>query len=164
MRTASVVISLILVTTACGPTASNPPEAPQLTEEYGCGFGFYLGNVDQTAGLFIALSDFDVGQSGDVPESSSLSDDIWRSQLQFGADLFANWCDDVIEPGEPEPEITETWNVSGTIEILELPEPGTCGPARALLADVEAHSPDDDEVLALGDFDAENGFWGCFAG
>jgi hypothetical protein len=164
MRTAFVTTALLLMTTACDATASNPPEAPQLTEEYGCSFGFYLGSDDQTAGLFITLSAFDIGQSGDIPESSSLTSDVWRAELQFGADLFANWCDDVLEPGEPEPEIAETWDLSGTIEILELPEPGTCGPARALLAGVDAHSPDGDEVLALGDFDVENEFWGCFAG
>lgn len=142
MRTATVAFGLLLVTTACGVTASNPPEAPELTVEYGCGFGFYLGSDDQTAGLFITLSDFDVGQSGDIPESSTLTSDIWRAELQFGADLFANWCDDVIEPGEPEPEVEERWEVSGGLET-------------------EAPSG---ERLALGDIEVENGFWGCFAG
>jgi hypothetical protein len=160
----AVTLTLSLALVACGTSGSAPRQAPDLTEEYGCGLGFYLGNVDQTAGLFVTFLDYDTGVSGDIPQSSSLSDDIWRAQLQFGADLFANWCDDVIEPGEPEPEVAETWDLSGTIQILELPAPGGCGPARALLTGVDAHSPDDDEVLALGDFDVENGFWGCFPG
>lgn len=160
----AVTLTLSLTLVACGTTTSGPPQPPELTEEYGCGFGFYLGNEDETAGLFVTFVDYDTGVSGDVPALSSLSDDIWGARLQFGADLFANWCDDVIEPGEPEPEIAETWDVSGTIEIIELPEPGTCGPTRALLTDIEAQSSDADGVLSLGDFEVENGFWGCFAG
>lgn len=163
MRKTTIALSLLLVATACGPEPSASPEPPPLTEQYGCGFGFYLGSSDETAGLFVHFEDFEAAQAGQVPPSSELAGEAWRAQLQFGSDLFANWCDDVLEPDESTPEIDETWDVTGTIDIIDLADPGGCGPATARLGDVEARSPDG-EVATLGDFDVVNEFWGCFAG
>ncbi|HUG08511.1 MAG TPA: hypothetical protein VMP13_06415 [Acidimicrobiia bacterium] len=162
MKATLVCLGLFLVTVGCSQDTSAPTQTPELTEEHGCGIGFYLGNRDQTAGLFITFNDFEAAQSGDVPESS-LEDDVWRAELQFGSDPFATWCDDVLEPGEPIPEIDETWTVTGTIEITELPPAGDCGPAAARLMSLEAQG-EDGETLTLGDFEVANGFWGCFAG
>jgi hypothetical protein len=85
------------------------------------------------------------------------------SELQFGADLFANWCDDVLEPGEPEPVTDEVWRVSGTLDITSLPAAGECGPAEGTLIGAVARTEDGDEIV-LGDLDLQNDSWGCFAG
>jgi hypothetical protein len=86
----------------------------------------------------------------------------WNAELRFGADLFANRCDDVMEPGEPEPVVDEVWQVSGDLELIELPA-GECGPARGMLREGMAHS-EDGENIALGTLDLSNETWGCFAG
>ncbi len=163
MKATLVCLGLFLVTVGCSQDRSAPTQPPELTEEHGCGIGFYLGNGEQTAGLFITFNDFEAAQSGDVPESSSLEGDVWRAELQFGSDLFANWCDDVLEPGEPIPDVEQTWTVMGTIVITGLPPAGDCGPATARLTSLEAQR-DGGETLPLGDLEVENGFWGCFAG
>jgi hypothetical protein len=150
---------LALLVAACSGTSGSG--TPSLTEEYGCGHGFYLGNANQDAGLFIVS---DAGFGEEVSERSvSLPDEGWGAELRFGTDLFANWCDDVLEPGEPEPSVDETWPVSGSLEITELPRPGECGLATATLRGAGARSPEGD-LRALGDLDLRNETWGCFAG
>jgi hypothetical protein len=114
-------------------------------------------------GLFIEFSDFEAAQSGDIPEISQLDDDTWLAELRFGTDLFANWCDDVLEPGEPTPEVGEIWPLSGTIEINELPPARQSGLASATLSAIEAHGPNN-ELIAFDLFEIENEFWGAFAG
>lgn len=159
---ATVLCALILA--ACGGSGASPGEsAPELTEAHHCGYGFYVGDVDQTWALKITYQDFEAAQSGDVPRESTLSGDTWSAELEAGRDLFANWCDDVLEPDEPTPEIDQVWDVSGDIEVAGLPDPGGCGPAIAHLTGLEAHN-DNGEVISLGDLDVENEFWGCFAG
>lgn len=155
--------AVILTLAACQPAASPSPEVPELTREYGCGFGFYLGDADQTTGLIVEYADFDDAMEGRVTNSAALKSDAWTAHLDFGRDLFANWCDDVLEPDEPTPEVDESWEVTGTIDVVELPEPGACGPATARLTGLEARNADG-EVLALGDFEVDNEFWGCIAG
>ncbi len=157
------VISILcaLALAACG---SSPGEAaPELTEAHHCGYGFYVGAVDQNWALKITYQDFEAAQAGEVPRESALSDDAWSAQLEAGKDLFANWCDDVLEPDEPTPEVDDIWEVSGDIEVTGLPNPGGCGPATAKLTGLEARS-DDGDVISLGDLDVRNEFWGCFAG
>lgn len=156
-------VGLLIVMTGCALDGPVTSESLELTEHHGCGFGFYLGNSDQTAGLFVTLTDFETGLGGNVPESASLSGDFWQAELRFGADLFANWCDDVLEPGEPTPDVGQTWDVTGAIDVTALPPAGQCGPAGARLTGLEAQRPDG-EALELGDFEMENEFWGCFAG
>lgn len=158
-----MLIAVALLSLAACSSTSSTPENPELTEQYGCGYGFYASNVEQTVGLFIGFSDFEAAQSGDVPETSQLEDDTWQAELRFGTDLFANWCDDVLEPGEPTPEVGETWQLSGTIEIDELPPAGQGGPASATLTEVEARGPNN-ELIAFDVFEIENQFWGTFAG
>lgn len=148
---------------ACSWLGSEPPDPPEFSHQHDCGYGFYVGTEDQTAGLFVDFTDFEAAQAGAVPDVSQLSTGAWRADLQFGSDLFANWCDDVLEPDEPTPEIEEVWDLTGTIEINQLPPAGECGRATGRLTDVVAHGPDD-ETLTLGDLDVTNEFWGCFAG
>ncbi len=143
-----------------GEVSVSPPD---LSEGYGCGYGFYLSDAGQTAGLFIELTDFSQASSGNFPQTSQLTGGQWQARLQFGADLFSNWCDDVMEPGEPDPVVDETWTVSGLIEITGLPEAGTCGEATARLSGVTARNPGG-EAMPLGDLEVINPAWGCFAG
>ena len=78
---------------------------------YGCGFGFWASNADQTAGIFVEFTDFDAANAGQVPPVGAVPSVIWSGRVDVGTDLFANWCDDVVEPGEPEPVVTETWQI-----------------------------------------------------
>ncbi|HXV70520.1 MAG TPA: hypothetical protein VEB69_03890 [Acidimicrobiia bacterium] len=161
MQRAVAAIAIILFVAACTGSGSQTTETPELSEVYGCGHGFYLGASDQTAGLFL------ISQSGfdePVPAGThQLPSEAWVSELQFGTDLFANWCDDVLEPGEPEPVTEEVWQISGTLEILSLPATGECGPAAGMLSGAVARSEDGDEIV-IGDLDLVNDSWGCFAG
>lgn len=146
----------------CGSGVEEGPPTPEMTEQYDCGYGFYASNPEQTVGLLIEFADHEAAQDGEVPETSRLEDDVWNARLEFGTDLFANWCDDVLEPGEPTPEVGETWRLSGTIRIEELPPSGQ-GSASAVLTGVEAYGPNN-ELIAFDDFVIENQFWGTFAG
>lgn len=163
MRIRTIVIALGVAAVACAPAGSTGPESPDLDEEHGCGYGFYLGNASQTAGLLLDYVDRAGAGVGDVVKSARLSDRAWQAELRFGSDLFANWCDDVIEPEEPEPVIDEVWRVSGQIHVTGLPPAGRCGPASATLSDLVARNAEG-EVISLGDLEVENEAWGCFAG
>jgi hypothetical protein len=154
-------IALIVAVAACDTGGAEPTDPPELSDTYGCGHGFYLGAPDQSAGLFL-ISQSGFGEA--VPAGThQLPTDAWVSELQFGSDLFANWCDDVLEPGEPEPVTDEVWRVSGTLEITSLPPGGECGPATGVLTAAVARNEVGDEIV-LGDIDLHNDSWGCFAG
>jgi hypothetical protein len=101
--------------------------------------------------------------AGDVVETADLPSESWRAVLDEGSDLFANWCDDVLEPDEPTPEVVETWEVSGSIEVLSLPEAGQCGPATARFTDLVA-TDSQGATMSLGDLEVTNEAWGCLAG
>lgn len=163
MRRALIALVGISLLAGCGSGVGGSPPSPELTEQYACGYGFYASNAGQTVGLFIDFSDFEAAGAGDVPSTSQLEDGTWRAELRFGTDLFANWCDDVFEPHEPTPEVGETWQLTGTIEIDEMPQPGQSGQASATLTGVEARGPDD-ELIAFDVLEIENEFWGTFAG
>jgi hypothetical protein len=161
MKSAIAGLVLMVSVSACATGDGGTSEPPELTEEYGCGHGFYLGTPDQDAGLFV-ISQSGFGQ--EVPAGThQLPSEAWVSELQFGADLFANWCDDVLEPGEPEPVTDEVWRVSGTLDITSVPAAGECGPAEGTLIGAVARTEDGDEIV-LGDLDLQNDSWGCFAG
>ena len=152
-----------LETTTTTPTKTTQVEAVTLTETYGCGYGFYMSNADQTVGLFLSL-DYELGLNDEVPMKSNLADEIWEAELRFGKDLFSNWCDDVIEDDEPVPLVDESWTVSGRIRMKDLPDPGGCrGPATAVARSLTAKGPNG-ETLSLGALDLTNSSWGCFAG
>ncbi len=163
MKTVISILCTLALTACGGPTSSPGDSAPDLTEAHHCGYGFYVGDVDQNWALKITYRDFEAAQAGEVPRESALADDTWSAELEAGRDLFANWCDDVLEPDEPTPEVEEVWEVSGDIEVTGLPDPGGCGPATANLIGLEARN-DNGDVISLGDLDVGNEFWGCFAG
>ena len=163
MRRALIAVIGLSLLAACGTNGEASAPSPELTEQYACGYGFYASNGDQTVGLFIDVADFEAAANGGLPATSQLEDGTWRAELRFGTDLFANWCDDVLEPGEPTPDLDETWQLTGTIEIKQLPPPGQGGPASATLSELEARGPDN-ELIAFDNFDIQNEFWGTFAG
>lgn len=152
-----------------GPPASIPttdPEAPfalaDLTEPYGCGFGFQVGNDDQTIGLFVTTG----GGYGEPPSEDSVDlateDGPWSAEIRFGRDLFANWCDDVIEPGEPEPFVGATWTVTaGTLTITQ----ADAATSQATLEATGLVAADaDGNEYEVGDITVVNTSWGMFAG
>ena len=153
---------LAVVLAACGTTSGvgDIADIDTLTETYGCGTGFWVGNPEQTTALRLGYQG-----EGPPPAEVSLPDPSWRAELVDGRDLYANWCDDVIEPGEPEPrQVRVLPVVSGDLEIIgEPPQPFNGGllsvRATDLVIDVG-----DGETRELGDIEIENPSWGFFAG
>lgn len=160
-RALTLLVALTLIA-GCGTGQGEGPPTPDMTDNYDCGYGFYASNPEQTVGLFVEFADHEAAREGDVPQTSQLDDGTWNARLEFGTHLFANWCDDVLEPHEPTPEVGETWQLSGTIHIDEIPASGQ-GMASATLSGVEARGPNN-ELIAFDDFAIENQFWGTFAG
>ena len=143
---------------------TDPPTAAvtlaDLTEPFGCGFGFQVGNPSQTAGLFIT-SGAGYGEPPTVGTVDLATDDAWTARIDLGADLFANWCDDVIEVGEPEPQVDETLEVVGGTLEFAVDESGVLATAQVtelVVRDAEGVR------YALGDITIENPAWGMFAG
>lgn len=163
---AAVLIAFALTGAGCAGEAEPDPAdelVSSLVDEYGCGFAFYLGSADQTAGLFVVYAAFEAARAGDIPAVATLPDDRWIAEVEVGRRLFANWCDGTVPPPNPPAEIDETWTVTaGTITILELPATGACGPARARLSGFEVVTPDGSR-LRLDDIEVGNPTFGCFA-
>lgn len=163
MKLGAMLVTAAVMTTGCATGQPSATPAPDLTVSHGCGYGFWVGDESQNARLMLEYADYDGASSGDVLETSQLTDPVWRAELDFGRDLFANWCDDVVEPGEPTPVVNELWRVSGSIDITMLPPAGECGPASANLTGAVARNADGEEI-PLGDIELANESWGCFAG
>ena len=153
---------LTIVLAACGTTSGvgDITDIDTLTETYGCGTGFWVGNPEQTTALRL-------GYQGEGPPTAqvSLPDPSWRAELVDGRDLYANWCDDVIEPGEPEPrQVRVLPVVSGDLEIIGAPpQPFNGGPLSVRATDLVI-DVGDGETHELGDIEIENPSWGFFAG
>lgn len=160
MRRALPILGLTLALVACDGVSNTPVNVPELSDTYGCGHGFWVGSASQEVGLFVESG---TGFGEDVGTGSYSMPDQWTAELRFGDDLFANWCDDVIEPGEPEPKVRSVWLVSGELALIAVPTAGECGPASARLTNAVAVDADGNE-LPLDDMDLENPDWGCFAG
>ena len=113
-------------------------------------------------GLFVTSG----GGFGEPPAEDAAdlasSSTAWSAEIRIGADLFANWCDDVIEVGEPEPRVDETWPITaGTARILDADAATTT--ATLELTGLVATAPDGAQYQ-LGDITIENPAWGMFAG
>ena len=160
---ASVTIALLALA-GCGdddgpPESGSPEFAPdELTEARGCGYGFQIGRPDQRVAMF-ARHPEGPAASGTV----TLPAEAWTLTVRFGEDLFANWCDDVMEAGEPEPEVTEEWQVvEGTLEVT-VPADRAQGRATLVATGLVAERPDGERV-PLGDITIANDFYGTIAG
>jgi len=149
--------------TSCGATAEpdNAEIASQaeLTEFWGCGFGFAASNVEQTVALFVYSTD-----QAPMPPVS-FPDETWDARLVLGEDLLANHCDDVLEEGEPVPVIEEEWAVNaGTLEF-EDPDAGICGaPGPVTGSFTGLTAGNDSSTVDLGDLEVVNVSFGCLAG
>lgn len=150
----------------CGGNAA--PEADRLDlaamDQYGCRFGFWLGSPDGEVAVWLAATN-EMATEGELPKETTLPDDTWDATVLIGEDLYANWCDDVLEPSEPEPAVAEQWPITaGTITLHE-PAPAHVCPhgARATATGLEATRPDDTTV-ELGERELTNEARGCFAG
>lgn len=131
----------------------------QLTEMWGCGYGFHASDAGQTVGLQLWT---------DAPPADGatvvLPDPAWDAELQVGERLFANWCTDL--PTEPDPQVDETWPVvGGTMVVTVPPGPGLCSrsTATATITGLTVEAPDGGTVT-LTDLALTNDGWGCFAG
>jgi hypothetical protein len=149
-----------------GEVSAGGIDAALLTDDYGCGYGFAKGDPDQSLALVIQSS------VGYQPDGASLSFPVtfpspdWTAEVRVGADLFSNWCDDVIEPSEPEPIVAELFTlVAGTLTLdTAVPDTGCGGVAvRGSLVGAVAESPTGEQV-ELDDVALTNDGWGCFAG
>lgn len=86
----------------CGPGTIGTPTIPplqSLTTEWSCGTGFWVSNPQQTAALHLAYRG-----EGDPDREIRLPHPDWKAEVVQGTSLHANWCDDVMEPGEPTAE------------------------------------------------------------
>jgi hypothetical protein len=178
MRRALAVLTVCsFVLLGCGGddvsvgTEGTPTTAPPLTdrvvlsESFGCGYGFHVGNPEQTVGLRVDVSG---DRSAALPPVITLPDPGWEAVVVVGEELYANWCNDVIDPSQPQPRIDETWAiVAGTIELVGDPpsvDPQAAArPVTARLAGLVAERPDGRRV-ALADLEVTNDSWGMFAG
>lgn len=164
-RTLLIAAAAVLVSARGGTTTLNADQPDLATmDEYGCGYGFWLGSPDGEVAVRIAAADGSV-VAGGPPQETSLPHDAWDATLLVGQDLYANWCDDVIEAGEPEPVVIEQWPLTaGTITLHGTVPADTCPyEARATVTGLEATRPHG-TIVELGDRDVTNDAWGCFAG
>lgn len=131
--------------------------------QYGCGYGFWLGSSDDQVAVRFAAA-HEPAAAGSLEQQVTLPNTDWEVAVLFGDHLYSNWCDDVVEPGEPEPIVREEWRVTaGTMTFLDMPPTAECGMARASLTDLVATRPGG-TTIQLGDREVTNRDWGCFAG
>jgi len=165
-RLALLTVAAALLVGGCA--RNDTPETEQLDlatmDEYGCGFGFWLGSSDQEVAVRFAAAN-QIAAEGDLPQQATLPDDAWEATVIIGEDLYANWCDDVLEPGEPEPAVAERWPITAGSITLHEPLPADLCPhtARATVTGLEATRPDG-ATVHLGERELTNDAWGCFAG
>jgi hypothetical protein len=149
-------------TTVAPTTTGGDGEALPLTETWGCGHGFWMSDAGQTLALLIQANGIEPGAI-EVGVPVTLPDPAWNVKVLYGRDLFANWCDDVIEPGEPEPlTFSEISLDSGTITPVVIPEDGGVGVASIEVSGLRTEGPDGPVVVA--DMTIDNPQWGMFAG
>lgn len=141
-------------------------DAGSLVDDYGCGYGFEKGSADQTLRLSLEwVAGFDA-EPIPIDGPVTLPAEGWNALLLTGADLYANWCDDVIEPDEPEPVIASRWTVvEGTVTITS-PTPLTAEGRTDVTAVLEGGVVESGtgERVDLDDITLRNDCWGCFAG
>ena len=171
---ALLLLTTVTVIGCSGDPASLPPtptthtaapviSAAKLTTPWGCGYGFHVSDTGQTVALMVEWSsDLRGDPATSIAPSGPLSGGDWTAGLNLGHDLFANWCNDVIDPSTPEAVVDESLEVvEGTLTLDgDLPEQGE---VTAHLTGVVARRADGSTV-ELGDLDVSNPCWGCFAG
>lgn len=157
---------MLALLAACGPilpatyTAEDLPALDSLDTEWGCGTGFWVGDAAQTVTIRFSY----VGE-GKPDRVTTLPHPDWQVHLIEGTDLYANWCDDVVEEGEP--VAVEHWNleiVEGRLVLdADPPERFGGGPLTMEAIDLVVALPDG-TPQALGSISVTNSMWGFFAG
>ena len=163
-RLSILIVGTCLAIAACSsgstaPTNADLAEQADLTEHWPCGIGFAASNSDQTVALFVYSNNNEPHPPIRFPDST------WDARLVLGQDLLANHCDDVIEPGEPEPVIEEEWVINGG--TLEFEDPGTelCAAPGPVTGSFTALTGKNNAgTLEIGDLEVVNDSYGCFAG
>jgi len=136
-------------------------DASALADDYGCGFGFAKGSSDQGIAIVIRSTEFGPGDGPDVSTPITFPAAGWSAEVEIGADLFSNWCNDVIQTSDPVPTVAQSWPlVEGTLTFAE------SGPAGTMAATLvgAAIGPPDGDVVQLDDIALTNDCWGCFPG
>ncbi len=189
LRIAPLLLALLTLIAACGsdatvvdtgtgegsssPTTEVPAtatlpggpavvSAADLRVDHGCGHGFAKGSEDQTISLVVFHTGewTEDGPALDEPvELGSGSE--WSARISIGADLFSNWCDDVIEEHEPTPRIDRNYTITQGTLIGEVDGMFALGRLDNVVA-----TPDDGlgEVIELPSIELTNDGWGFFAG
>ncbi len=161
---------LTLILAACtypgvGPAPVDTPSLTGITEEYPCGYGFQAGTADQTTAVFAYQVESQPFQAGSFETEIDLPGGGWEVLVVQGSDLFANWCDDVMEPGEPVPHRdAEHRVIDGHLSITAGDEIADCAGVAVSGAFTGLVIEFNGERLELGDVIIVNEGWGCFAG
>jgi hypothetical protein len=141
-------------------------DAASWEQDWGCGYGFRISDEAQTTTLAIEHPDsFEPPLAAGDTFTVELPDPAWQVEARLGTDLYANWCNDVVVAGAPEPKVAETWTaVSGTLEV-EVHQPD-CGNSHAEVeaTDLVLEDPDGERVALDEPVWIVNTGWGCFAG
>jgi hypothetical protein len=164
----STTASGVTSTSTAPPSTGGGPDVleGELDESWGCGYGFRASDAAQTVAVVV---EWDGGfGAADVPataEELTLPAARWKADVWVGERLFANWCNDVVDMNQPQPDLEETWPiVEGTLSH-DAPASADCGAAEVAgrLTGGVAERPDGTRV-AIPDVDLVNETWGCFAG
>lgn len=153
-------VIVVMLLAACGGAGVGDIAAiDTLTETYGCGTGFWVGNSDDTTALRFQ-------HRGDgVPSEVNLPSDEWDVEMLDGRDLYANWCDDVIEADEPQPQVGRRLPViAGEIEVIGVPPPRFESGTLTLRATNLVLDIGDGKTADLGDIEISNTSWGFLGG
>lgn len=139
-----------------------PTDVPPLSTAFPCGHGFQVASGDQRAALL--LTPADGGPDPHGPVEVDLADGAWLAELRVGRELMSNWCDDVVEPGEPEPRTLARWPVVAGMLRFTAPGAGCRDAVTADVTGIVVRTGDADADVALPDMTIVNDAWGCFAG
>jgi hypothetical protein len=136
--------------------------AADFTVGHGCGYGFAAGSEDQTLSLVLFYN------GGWTDEGPTLSEPIdlatnkdWTGRISVGADLFSNWCDDVMEEHEPTPRADQEFTVSHGLLTGEVSGNVAAGVITGLVAEPVDGTG---ETIEIAEIQLRNTCWGCFAG
>lgn len=166
-RLSVLVLAAVLLVGCAGPSDVDVDTAVDRlasgrTDDWGCGHGFTIGTPDQTLRLSLWAEDpgdegpepgtFEVGPGGD-----------WTGELVLGRDLFAQWCDDVMEPDEPDVVRIARHDVSGTLTWSAATDRTSC-PSVATGRFTEGVVTVDGRTVPLPDLEVHNDAFGCVAG
>ncbi len=132
-----------------------------LSVDHGCGFGFAKGSVDQTISMVVFFTGDWTETGPSLDESIELGPgSAWSAQISVGENLFANWCDDVIEEDEPTPRIDQEFQITQGTLVGSVDN----GVASATLTNVVAVPVGDGDIVEWAEVELRNEAWGFFAG